>query len=73
MNTSTTQRQGHADYELRFRSLFNPGRGYSFPCDDRGHVDIDMLNDRARNNYFFARSVIGREFEVPEVQLRALH
>jgi hypothetical protein len=49
-------------YELRFVGLFNPGRGYTFPCDAQGHVDLDGLAERARISYFYARSVIGREF-----------
>ena len=61
-----------AAYELRFRSLFNPGRGLAFPCDALGHVDMDSLSRRALNNYLFARTLIGREFCVPEVG-RALH
>jgi hypothetical protein len=73
MDTSATRTQGHVDYELRFRSLFNPGRGYSFPCDASGQVDIDRLSDRARSNYFFARAVIGREFATPAVQRSDLH
>src|SRR5262249_2840995 len=28
-------------YELRFAALFHRGRGYAFPCDAHGHVDID--------------------------------
>lgn len=52
-------------YELRFTGLFDPGRGYSFPCDAHGHVDPDRLCERARANYFFARTVIGREFHAP--------
>ncbi|WP_280155837.1 hypothetical protein [Piscinibacter sp. XHJ-5] len=52
-------------YELRFDGLFNPGHGYAFPCDADGHVDIDNLGDRARVNYFYARTVIGREFHAP--------
>jgi len=55
-------------FELRFRSLFNEGRGYAFPCDAQGHVDIDALSDRARSNYFYARTVIGRELAVPMVR-----
>ena len=54
-----------SSYELRFAGLFNPGRGYAFPCDAHGHVDIDSLADRARMNYFYARTVIGREFHAP--------
>jgi hypothetical protein len=60
-------------YELRFQSLFDEGRGYFFPCDAQGHVDIDSLSERARNNYLYARTVIGREFAVPAVQPSALH
>jgi hypothetical protein len=30
-------------YELLFTSLFNPGKGFAFPCDVQGHADIDSL------------------------------
>ena len=60
-------------YELRFQSLFDEGRGYAFPCDAQGHVDIDSLSERTRNNYLYARTVIGREFAMPAVQPSALH
>jgi hypothetical protein len=65
--SASTMNPGNAGYELRFRSLFNPGRGYSFACDSSGRVDIDALSERARCNYLFARTVIGREFEMPMV------
>jgi hypothetical protein len=55
-------------YELRFQSLFQEGRAFSFPCDERGCVDIDALSQKARLNYFYARTVIGREFSMPAVQ-----
>jgi hypothetical protein len=54
-------------YEIRYESLFNAGRAFSFPCDAQGHVELDALSDRARTNYFYARTVIGREFAVPAV------
>jgi hypothetical protein len=60
-------------YELFFRSLFHEGRGYSFPCDPAGHVDLDALSERARTNYFFARTVIGRDFAAPAVECRDAH
>lgn len=60
-------------YELRFRSLFNDGRGYAFPCDAQGHVDMDSLGDRLLNNYLYARSVIGREFATPAVRASQTH
>ena len=57
-----------AAYELRFTSLINEGRGLSFPCDAAGRVDLDALSDQARNNYFFARAVVGRDFTFPAVR-----
>lgn len=73
MNTSATSIQGSDGYELRFRSLFDEGRGFSFPCDSAGRVNIDALSDRARSNYFFARTVVGREFSMPAVLPCDLH
>jgi hypothetical protein len=67
MNTNQTH------YELRFRSLFDEGRGYAFPCDAEGHVNIDALSEHARNSYFYARTVIGREFATPAVLPGELH
>ncbi len=60
-------------YELRFQSLFHEGRALAFPCDERGQVDLDALSERARLNYFYAHSLIGREFARPAVQLSDLH
>lgn len=54
-------------YELRFQSLFNQGRAMVFPCDEGGHVDLDALSERARENYFYARAVIGFEYATPSV------
>jgi hypothetical protein len=68
-----TARSASRSYELCFRSLFHEGRGYSFPCDPAGHVDLDVLSDRARANYFFARTVIGRDFAAPAVECRDAH
>lgn len=60
-------------YELRFRSLFDGGRGFAFPCDSRGRVDLDAMSDRTRLNYLYARTVVGREFAMPTVRHRSLH
>lgn len=60
-------------FELRFQSLFDSGRGYAFPCDREGQVDLDQLSDRARNNYLYARAVVGRELAVPAVRTGAPH
>jgi hypothetical protein len=47
--------------------LSNEGRGLVFPCDQEGRVDIDALSERSRNNYFFARAMLGREYATPRV------
>ena len=60
-------------YELRYNSLFNEGRALSFPCDGEGHVDLDALSDRSRENYLYARAVVGREFALPLVRARTEH
>ena len=60
-------------YELRFQSLFNEGRGYAFPCDAQGLVDMDALGERLLNSYLYARSVIGREFASPAVRASQAH
>ena len=60
-------------FELRFQSLFDNGRGFSFPCNTKGQVDLDRLSERARNNYFYARAVVGRELAFPAVRRAALH
>lgn len=60
-------------YELRFQSLFDSGRGFAFPCDPMGQVDLDKLSDRARNNYLYARAMVGRELACPAVKPAAMH
>lgn len=69
MNASNQVMDGNGcgGYELRFRSLFDDGRGYSFPCDAAGHVVMDLLCERALNNYLYVRVMIGREFHLPQV------
>lgn len=60
-------------YQLRFRSLFNAGRGFAFPCDPSGQVDLDRMSERARNNYLSVRAMVGRELSVPAVENTTLH
>lgn len=55
-------------FELRFPPLFEAGRGYAFPCDAAGNVDIDGLTDRARANYYYARTTVGRDFGTPTMR-----
>ena len=62
-----------ASYEIRFQSLFQEGRALTFPCDAEGHVQMDALSDRARDNYLYARAVVGREYATPAIGLRSFH
>jgi hypothetical protein len=55
-------------FQLCFRSLFERGHGYAFPCDRSGRVDLDHLSEDARNNYFYARAMVGRELAAPAVE-----
>ncbi|MES2952242.1 MAG: hypothetical protein V4858_27260 [Pseudomonadota bacterium] len=55
-------------YELRFHSLFDPGRSFCFPCDSQGRVDLNALSDQARNNYLYSRAAVGHDLTVPTVQ-----
>jgi hypothetical protein len=60
-------------FQLCFRSLFDSGRGFAFPCGPDGSVDLDRLSERARNNYLYARAMVGRELAVPAVERSAVH
>jgi hypothetical protein len=60
----------HAEsaFELRFESLRQRGQSLSFPCDAGGQVDLDQLSERARDDYLYAHTLIGRDFTLPVVQ-----
>ena len=62
-----TQATVQPGFELRFDSLFQAGRALAFPCDAQGQVNLDGLSEHARENYLFARAVVGREFATPHV------
>lgn len=70
---SSAHKAGISGHEVRFDSLFNEGRGYTFPCDESGTVDLDSLSEKARMNYLYARAVVGIELTVPRVRVCALH
>jgi hypothetical protein len=69
---NTNPHRERSAFELRFESLFHAGRGLAFPCDAAGGVDLDSLSERARINYFVARTTVGRDYSVPRV-LRSAH
>lgn len=67
IRTTTHRRMNTARFELRYRSLSAHRCGYAFPCDEHGQVDLDQLSDEARENYLYARAMVGRDLEHPEV------
>jgi len=60
-------------YEIRYQPLSGRGPELAFPCDAQGKVPLDALSDRARNNYLYARAVVGREYAAPAVLPCELH
>jgi hypothetical protein len=60
-------------YEIRYQPLTGRGPELSFPCDAAGNVPLDALSDRARDNYLYARAVVGREYATPAVLPCDLH
>lgn len=67
-HTSSAVHTTIAGWELRFEPLFAGRRGYVFPCDAQGQVDMNDLSERARQNYLYARAMMGRETAWPQVQ-----
>ena len=65
MGTASIQAQGGNGFELRFAGLFYAGRGYAFPCDADGNVDVAILSERALANYRRVCASVGREFFAP--------
>jgi hypothetical protein len=56
-----------ATFEVRFRSLLDGGCAFAFICDSGGRVDLDAATERQRNDYLFARAMVGREYAAPQV------
>lgn len=61
-----------ARFLLRFESLFDPGRGFAFACDERGLVDPRVLSERQRRNYENACGLVGLELGTPWVEVQHL-
>lgn len=57
---------GATAYQLVY-SPTRGGRGYAFPCDHTGAVELNLLSGRDRNHYLLARALVGRDFNVPVV------
>ena len=57
----------NARHLIRFQSLKDERLALEFPCDAEGRVELDRLRDKARDDYLFARAVVGGEFRRPAV------
>ena len=68
--TATTSVAPSLHFEVWFESLFNNGPSLVFPCDEAGHVEVDALSERGRNNYFLARATLGCDYAMPRVVRR---
>jgi hypothetical protein len=55
-------------FQLCFRPIFQSGRNFVFPCDRQGNVDLDGMSETTRNNYLFARAMIGRDLAAPAIE-----
>jgi hypothetical protein len=58
---------GELAHQLRFASLFHPGRGVAVPCDAQGEVNMNELSERLKMAYLGARALVGREYAFPVV------
>jgi hypothetical protein len=70
MNTNSASHSiDKARFELRYQSLSPHRCGYAFPCDAQGRVNLDELSELARENYLYARAMVGRDLLQPRVLL----
>ena len=53
---------------LHFEPLTVGDAGLDVPCDPQGRVGLDALGEKLRNDYFCARTLIGRLFAAPTVR-----
>lgn len=61
-----------SNFELRFQS-FDRRQCFAFPCDPKGRVEMDLLSDRERINYLYARAMVGRDLSAPAVRPMGLN
>ena len=59
MNSQTFSKltqPGELAHQLRFASLFHPGRGVAVACDAQGEVNMNELSERLKMAYLGARA-----------------
>ena len=68
LNDACPVRKAEATHLLHFEPLTGGDAGLDIPCDPLGRVGLDVLGEKLRNDYFFARTLIGRLFAAPTVR-----
>jgi len=56
-------------YTLFFRSILLAGRGYAFPCNAEGRVELQAMSTRLRQNYLYAKARVGLELLSPVIEV----
>lgn len=56
------------DFRLCFEPFYGRLMPYEFPCDARGHVDLDAFDDDTRLRYLYARALIGLDYRIPRIE-----
>ena len=62
-----------AGFEVRYVPLRGAWPTLVFPCDAQGCVWLDSLPNDVRNEYFFARAVVGVEYARPTLESCDVH
>jgi hypothetical protein len=60
-------------FEIRYVPLNGTWPLLTFPCDAKGSVPLDSLPEKARNDYFFARAVVGAAYAIPAIACCDMH
>lgn len=52
-------------FQLRFNALYEQGKGYTFPCDKDGKVDISSMSASEIESYALVHVLTGLEYSYP--------
>jgi hypothetical protein len=59
------------EFHLRFEPLRRHLMPEEFPCDPRGHVDLDAYDNDTRMRYLYARALRGLDYSLPRMVVRS--
>lgn len=64
---NTTAAVRPAEFLLAFEPIYEGALPMIFPCDAEGRIDVDALDEIARNELLLAKVLVGRDFHPSEV------